>query len=583
MKGKFNDEERLVQRQKIETLMRKTRGVKLLEDFERWQEFGTGIANDFGEEGREMFLKASEAWGLHKGAVADRQYDFCMEDNGLWAEASTNLIFELAEEAGVTADAEQEKSGRIESMSDWIWGALPELVREPVNHMEIGQKREMMLLGALTAYSSALPMFYGVYKNENLSANLFYYVMGEASSGKGPLVNVKNLVSLVDILEKEKNKREMADYQREMIYYNAHCKKESGLEMPKEPTQRMLIMPSDTTATSLYQHLAENNLGLLMVETESDAMLQAFKSDKGNYSNGLRKCFHNEEISYSRRTNNEFVRCNHPRLSVALSGTPGQVLTMFPSLDNGLFSRFMFYTLESSDEWEDTVSGWNKGSRQDVFAKTGRKFYDLHERLIREHVMYNFHFSESQAKKFNAVFSEWKPKLSHIYSQDIHGCVNRAGVMFFRIAMVLTALRAEENGAFLLPVEEVTVQEPMIRFEGGPMVRTMLDGEVKEMHRVIECGDLDFDITMEIMDKVLLHIVKVFQIMPKNGLEYRARLEERFEQWYNSLGGEFSYAEALEMAKLSNVNKTRAIRILNGKIGEGKLEKVERGRYVKLG
>ena len=61
--------------------------------------------------------------------------------------------------------------------------------------------------------------------------------------------------------------------------------------------------------------LKENNEKGLIFETEGDTLAQTFKSEHGNYSDGFRKAFHHETISYNRRKDREFVELASPQLS----------------------------------------------------------------------------------------------------------------------------------------------------------------------------------------------------------------------------------------------------------------------------
>ena len=56
----------------------------------------------------------------------------------------------------------------------------------------------------------------------------------------------------------------------------------------------------------------------------------SFKSDFGNFSDGFRKVFYHEKISYNRRKDKEFVELEKPRLSALLSGTPSQIFSLIP-------------------------------------------------------------------------------------------------------------------------------------------------------------------------------------------------------------------------------------------------------------
>lgn len=62
-------------------------------------------------------------------------------------------------------------------------------------------------------------------------------------------------------------------------------------------------------------------------------MAQTFKSEHGNYSDGFRKAFHHEKISYLRRKDREYVTLETPKLSALLSGTPRQIQSLIPDAE----------------------------------------------------------------------------------------------------------------------------------------------------------------------------------------------------------------------------------------------------------
>src|SRR5690606_14575639 len=105
-----------------------------------------------------------------------------------------------------------------------------------------------------------------------------------------------------------------------------------------------------------FQLLADNGGQGLILETEGDTLAQTFKTDYGNYSDGFRKAFHHETISYFRRTDREYVDIENPKVSAALSGTPSQVGSLIHTCENGLFSRFMFYCLNTKGVWKNVFA-----------------------------------------------------------------------------------------------------------------------------------------------------------------------------------------------------------------------------------
>jgi hypothetical protein len=92
----------------------------------------------------------------------------------------------------------------------------------------------------------------------------------------------------------------------------------------------------------MIEHLQNNDGQGIICETEADTMSGAKKQDWGDYSPALRAAFHHEKITLTRKTNNEYIEINEPRLAVALSGTPAhKAPKLIASAEDGLFSRFL--------------------------------------------------------------------------------------------------------------------------------------------------------------------------------------------------------------------------------------------------
>jgi transcription antitermination factor NusA-like protein len=77
------------------------------------------------------------------------------------------------------------------------------------------------------------------------------------------------------------------------------------------------------------------------MKTEADTVGTTMKKN-GKLFDMLRKAFHHEKISVSRKTNSEYVEVMNHNSAIALSGTPKQIFNIIPSAEDGLFSRFFF-------------------------------------------------------------------------------------------------------------------------------------------------------------------------------------------------------------------------------------------------
>ena len=142
----------------------------------------------------------------------------------------------------------------------------------------------------------------------------------------------------------------------------------------------------------------------MIFETEGDTLAQTFKSEHGNYSDGFRKAFHHEIISYNRRKDREFVELETPRLSALLSGTPKQVSTLIPNAENGLFSRFIFYYMNILPVWKDVFAGDDSQTLDDYFRQLGDRFFDLYKTLQHQSEPLRFCLTATQQQAFNAYF-----------------------------------------------------------------------------------------------------------------------------------------------------------------------------------
>ena len=72
-----------------------------------------------------------------------------------------------------------------------------------------------------------------------------------------------------------------------------------------------------------------------------------------------------EGASLFRRKDNEYIEIETPHLAIVLSGTPKQVRNLIPDVENGLFSRFLYYAFEDfSDFINPFVSHKNEVTNQ---------------------------------------------------------------------------------------------------------------------------------------------------------------------------------------------------------------------------
>lgn len=210
-----------------------------------------------------------------------------------------------------------------------------------------------------------------------------------------------------------------------------------------------------------------------MFETEGDT----FDSDYGNYSDGFRKAFHHEAISYIRRKDKEYVSIKSPCLFTLLTGTPQQVRSLIKDAENGLFSRFLFYYLNAKSDWHDVFDSGSGIALDDYFKQLGEEFHSLHK-LLQPMQPIRVELTSSQMSRFNSYFSTIQTRQLDSYGEFIVASVRRLGLSTF----LLTALRILETGDLSSP---------------------------------LTCMEPDFRTALTICDVLIVHIDKVFSTLPQ--------------------------------------------------------------------
>ena len=539
------------------TQMVEARRLDITGDYHRWLNIGFALVEGLGEYGREFFHRLSQYYPGYSEAEADKQYDKCMRAHGTGIRLAT--LFQYAKEEGIvvrsrTANgglaevAEIEDDGkRMPTFSRELRGKLPEMVEAIARNGNSEQDADVLILGTIVTLSSCLPHVYGIYGDRPVFPNLFLFVTAPASAGKGRLTLCRRLVQPIQDQFRNLFNQDLEKYRKERAAYEQRRKKDPTVKAPREPVRKMLIIPANSSATMIYQILAENGGQGLMFETEGDTLANIFASDYGNYSDGFRKAFHHEPISYMRRKDHEYVELMQPKLSTVLSGTPRQIAALIPDAENGLFSRFLFYYVDFQLTWLNVFSGQGD-ALDETFDAISHQVLALYQRLLQSPDI-RFSFTSAQKRVFNTFFSRAQRQYWKRLGDSIIASVRRMGLITFRIAMVLSILR--------------------------------LAGK-NELPELVYCSDEDFTSSMTIARVALSHTVRVYRELSSNELAHpAAEGAGRKQELLRLLPDEFDTAMAQEFAQRLSIPRRSAERYLAEWTKAGVLEKVAFGRYQK--
>jgi hypothetical protein len=524
------------------------RRIDLTDAYSKWRDIGFALASELGEEGRDYFHRISTFYPEYNYKDCDHQYSACLKSKGTGITLKT--LFYHLKNAGInianTIQKNCDSATTVPVLPDDLFPQLPDFLKRVVSVAEASEERDILLLGSIVCLSACLPNLFGIYHNKKVFANLFLFVSAKASAGKGRLVHCRQLLTPIHKQYREESKRLRNQYESDMVEYQAVKKKNETVEKPKSPPEKMLLIPANNSATGFFQLLNDNEGKGMIFETEGDTIASAFKSDYGNYSDGFRKAFHHETISYYRRTDREYVDIESPCLSALLSGTPKQVFNLIPDAENGLFSRFIFYSMNLKPVWADVFDANNSTNLDDYFQALGNDFYQLYQQLEKSRPI-QVKLTAAQKQTFSEVFSNAQKKYLEQNNDEFAGTVRRMGIIAFRLMMILSTLRIMETG---------------------------------EISTEVLCEERDFRTALTIADTLLIHASVVFSQLPRSSPS--SKPENRKERFYRSLPEGFNRQKYLEVANSLGIPDKTAQGYIANYLKDNLIHRDKQDEYVKI-
>jgi hypothetical protein len=424
-----------------------------------------------------------------------------------------------------------------------LYSHLPVMLKDICDHFSDVREKEMLLLSSLTVISTLLPKIKSYNAQIEVGSNLNAIVCGPPSAGKGVNVWARKLAKGIKEYLIENYHKECAVYSEAK---SAFDRGDSTVE-PLRPTLKSIVIPANNSVANIYKMLKNNDgeFGLIF-ETEIDTLAEVLKNDWGNFSDVLRKCFHHETISLARKSGEEFLEVERPHLSVFLTGTPGQVASLMPSVENGLFSRFVFYSLESDLTWKSQFESPDNRRENFFDAKAEQllKIWLAMENGERTLVQ----FTHDQIENIDSYFERRQCRMVEVYGNDIAASVRRMCLNWQKVAMILTALRSVEQH--------------------------------EKLPSSLKVSDTDANIALALVDVLLNHLKHIFESI--NAESARSTLNQQQYLLWEMLETEFTRQEYDKLLLNAGIPNKTGEKYLKDYIRKGLLERIRHGSYAKI-
>ncbi len=424
-----------------------------------------------------------------------------------------------------------EQQNNYKGLSPHLYTRLPRLLQRICKPIRTSHEKDLVLLASLVVLSNIIRV-QGIYDHRRIFSNLFLFITAPASAGKGVL---KWVYLLADEIQKYLTIR----YQVQMMAY----KESEDQSTAEKPVKETYYIPGNASITAMIRQLYNNGGYGVMLESEADTLNVAMKNDWGNYSEVFRKSFEFERISQLRKDEENSFEIDNPRLSVVITGTKNQLLEFIPSVENGLFSRFMFMEFPLIKQWKNVFE-----QTTDFYSHYKGIALELLEFYTSEQTYQNVTLSKTQQEAFHTMFSRYHQQYDALLGEDVIASIRRIGNMHFRICMLLTGIR---------------------QLEGS------------ERKENVGCSDEDFEIANQIIVYLLEHLRNIYGYLPitKKATKH---LNQKQLLLYEALEDTFKFADFTRIARELGIAFGTAENYLRLFKKSGLIESVEHGLYHKI-
>ena len=588
-------------------------GIDLTDDYNDWFRIGSALAYGLGESGRELYHEVSRMSSKYNVAECDKKYDNCLRTGN--GSITLGTFFQMAKDAGVDISASRhtnvadiamshqqtenrekhnsliindyenlkDSGSRCEcakiandeedicsqsyfssKINDTAWCPF---LRAVADTMDTPEGKDKMLLATLNMLSGVIPNYYGLYSGKVVYPPLYIIYYGPAGSLKGEIADATHLLTPLKKELQGVYAKEMDTYEQEHALWDAKGgrkeRSERGPE-PKKPDFRTPLIPGDSSASKVIKHMKANgSMGGTLFESEARVISNTLSSDFGKqWSTILLKTAHHETISLTRVEDDRFIEIEEPRMAVGLTCTPGLLPKFFPSFEDGLGSRFLFWRLNRKFGWRNPFLD-NQQPLSETYKELGKEFLELYHEMDKlGERRIQFLLTKEQQNFFNEYFSPLTEEVTELLGDGSESFIYRLGTQGFRIAMLLTLFR---------------------RFCSWDRTHPLFEPE----EQAIQCEEIDFSIMITMVDTLVNHTIKIYASLAKeddsNPFIHHVNLNDGEKRLYRALPTEFN-SEIIEqtLAQLG-IKPETAKRYLSDFVKKHHVaERLAKGHYRKI-
>jgi len=424
------------------------------------------------------------------------------------------------------------------TLNESIYVELPHFIKELTDQYE-GRERDMILLSTLGVLSNCFPNYYSEYDCRKVYSHLYIAILANAASGKGVINVTRKLLEPIHQYVKDKKNNPFILPEKDAVSEGNKDKTKSSVT---SNSIEIKILPGNISSAEMHSYFNKSEHGMLIMESEADTVGTMLKNDWANYSDVLRKVFHNEPISISRSTDERYFEINNPKLSIVLSGTPNQLSPIVSSVENGLFSRFLYYYFDEPQRFKNVFQKTSLNVNT-LFEKNGKILLEVYK--VLENGSIEFKLTDNQQEQFLEYFTDTTELIQESDYDGLDANVKRLGIMLLKILQILSICRR---------IDDINISS-----------------------NEIICDDIDFNTGLQLVKGLFEHTKNVFINNTK------ALIVSDFDMSIlKKLSNEFSRQDAVNIGKEMNISKRTIDDKLNQWCTKKIIKRVFQGKYKKV-
>jgi len=329
-----------------------------------------------------------------------------------------------------------------------VYTALPLILQDGCSIYDRTPDKEAFLHAALTVLTRALPKTRIALDDKDHALSLCMYLYGRSTGGKGVASHAMQLLSALNKRENENNKRLQQEYEQAL--------KQDTTNAPEPPLVVDTHLPLRTTPSTLLARFNQNppNTVHLLTDTEGHALGSPTHKDHGSLRQIILKGAEGEEDGQLWKKEGK-VHVD-VWLSMLISSTPQQMLDGIGSTEDGLFSRFLWYSVESKEGVYISPKRTGSKPKKQMVADLGPRVVAIYD-LLNDSQGVEVTFTNKQYDEHTVQLQKLMTA-GYAMHPDLGAFVGRLGKRVMRTAATFALLRRAE--------------------EGGPMPKTVVCDEL---------------------------------------------------------------------------------------------------------